>query len=698
MKWAGGMARAGLGALRSGLGTAAGLLLPLGLPVLGLLAAGWRTLRGARRRHDAEIERLHDRIWRLSESEERYRSLVEAQIAMIVQRDAEDRITFCNESFARLLGGRPETVIGTTGHLPLLEASPPVLLPDGSHGNDVAVRVDGAVRWFSVVETVVVGRSGRPERLSAGRDITERVESTRSLDEARSRAEAASVAKSRFLATVSHEFRTPLNGILGMAALLTETRLDPEQRTYVGAVRTSGEALLTLIDGILDFSKIEAGRLDLAAEPFDAGLLVEGVVELLAPRAQDKGIEIAADIAEDLPARVVGDGDRVRQILLNLAGNAIKFTEAGGVGVGARREGEALVLAVHDTGPGIPPDRLPLLFEEFEQGDGSASRRHEGTGLGLAITRRLVTRMGGRIEVESRPGSGSCFTVILPLAVAEPPKEIRPAGTLAGRRVLVAAASPFEAPYLARRMGRAGAQVAHVASEALALAALSEGPPFDTVIADRALGDEAVRRIAGAARRSGAGRRIVLLSPFDRREFGSPASAGFDRYLIKPVRASSLLAHMATVEAPGPGAPPVEAAGAPVTAEGTGPRVLLAEDNPINALLARKALERLDADVTWARDGAEALALMQEAAVGGRPAYDLALLDIRMPRIDGLEAARRLRGFEQEQHLPRLRLVALTANAQAEDEAAARAAGFDGFLSKPLDLAALPPLLAGRAA
>ncbi|WP_298952598.1 ATP-binding protein [uncultured Methylobacterium sp.] len=680
------MGLAGLGTVGAALGVAAGLAL------VGL-AAGWRVLHGLRRRHDGEVERLHDRIWRLSESEDRYRSLVEAQIALVVQRDAEDRITFCNETFARFLGSRPEALVGSTRHLPVIEASPFVTLPDGSRSNDVAVAVDGGVRWFSVVETAVVGRTGRPERLSAGRDITERVETTRSLDEARSRAEAASVAKSRFLATVSHEFRTPLNGILGMAALLRETRLDPEQRTYVEAVRTSGEALLTLIDGILDFSKIEAGRLDLAAAPFAAGLLVEGVVELLAPRAQDKGIEIAADIAEDLPAQVTGDGDRVRQILLNLAGNAIKFTETGGVGVAAAWEDGALVLSVRDTGPGIPPERLPLVFEEFEQGDGSASRRHEGTGLGLAITRRLVTRMGGRIEAESRPGAGSRFTVVLPLPVAEPAPAGATAEFLAGRRVLVVADSPFGAPYLGQRMERAGAEVAVAASEAQAAAALAGGASFDAVIADRAFGDDAVRRIAAAARRAGVARRIVLLSPFDRREFGSPAAAGFDRYLIKPVRASSLLAHLATAPAPGCGAPDVPAPAAAVTRE-TGPRVLLAEDNPINALLARKALERLDAAVTWARDGAEALALMQAAALGEAPAYRLALLDIRMPRIDGLEAARRLRGFERERDLPRLRLVALTANVQAEDEAAARAAGFDGFLGKPLDLAALPPLLA----
>ncbi len=256
------------------------------------------------------------------------------------------------------------------------------------------------------------------------------------------------------------------------------------------------------------------------------------------------------------------------------------------------------------------------------------------------------------------------------------------------------AAAAFEAPYIARRLGRAGAEAVMVetADEA---AAILRTDGFDAVIADRALGDSAVRGIAAAARQAEVGRSIVLLSPFDRRDFGSPAAAGFDRYLIKPVRLTSLLARLAE-----PAPPPTLV---PRAQEGTlrpssrRPRVLLAEDNPINALLATKALERLGAVVLWARDGAEAVARLQEAACAG-PRFDLALVDIRMPILDGLEAARQVRAHESMHHLPRLRLVALTANVQAEDQAAALAAGFDGFLSKPLDLKALPPLLEARAA
>ncbi|MFD0936960.1 PAS domain-containing sensor histidine kinase, partial [Methylobacterium trifolii] len=393
------------------------LILPALIAAASLAVLAWR--RRPHRRAEAEAEHLHDRIWRIAESEDRYRALVEATMEVIVQRDSLQRITFANEGYARLLGRRPFDLVGASVDLEVLESRSVEIGPDGVRRIEARVLpVDGVPRWFAFVEMPIARGDEPMQWLRAGHDVTARVESARSLDVALARAEAANVAKSRFLATVSHEFRTPLNGILGMADLVLDTGLDAEQRTYVEAVRTSGQALLGLIDGILDFSRIEAGRLDLAAEPFDLPALAEGVVELLAPRAQDKGIEIALDVGEDLSGLVVGDADRMRQILVNLAGNAIKFTGSGGVGITLGRTGEGVVLSVSDTGPGIPEDRIPILFEEFEQGDGSASRRHEGTGLGLAITRRLVARMGGRIEADSKLGRGSTFRVTLPLAAA----------------------------------------------------------------------------------------------------------------------------------------------------------------------------------------------------------------------------------------------------------------------------------------
>lgn len=663
--------------------------------VLAALAAAIVLAALARRRaplaDGGEVERLQDRVWRLSESEERYRALVEATTEVIVQRDAHGRITFANAGFGRLVGAEPFALIGSTAEVEAIAQGAVLQRPDGVREVEIRLRpAGGAPRWFSFIDMPVPDAAGRVQWLRAGYDITARVEAARALDEALSRAEAANVAKSRFLATVSHEFRTPLNGILGMADLVLETGLDPEQRTYVEAVRTSGKALLSLIDGILDFSRIEAGRLDLAAEPFDLGAVVEGVVELLAPRAQDKGIEIALDIADHVPREVVGDADRVRQILINLAGNALKFTAQGGVGVVVDWVDDAVMLSIADTGPGIPPERIPRLFEEFEQGDDSASRRHEGTGLGLAITRRLVARMGGRIAASSTPGRGSLFTVSLPLPRTAS-GETQPAFVpLDGRRVLVVADSPFQAPYLARRLSRSGAAAVVVPTPEAGLAALA-GTRFDAVIADRALGDAAVRALALEAKRCGVRCSLVLLSPFDRREFGAPGAAGFDSYLIKPVRARSLFDRLLAPAAPAGAARPDGAGDGPGASPARRPvRVLLAEDNPINALLATRALERLGATVVPARDGHEALARIAEADSADLP-FDLALIDIRMPGLDGLETARRIRAGEAGR--APLTLVALTANAGREDERAARAAGFDGFLAKPLNLRALPAIL-----
>ncbi|MFL5214082.1 MAG: ATP-binding protein [Microvirga sp.] len=571
----------------------------------------------------------------------------------------------------------------------MIESGAPRIGPDGARVVDEAVRTLDGVRWLSWVETSIAGRGGAPELVRAGRDITERVAAERTLNEARAKAEAASEAKSRFLATVSHEFRTPLNGILGMAGLLLDTAPTPEQTTYIRAVKTSGQALLSLIDEILDFSKIEAGRIDLLAEPFDIRAVVEGVVELLAPKAQGKGIEIAAFVAPEVPARVIGDPDRLRQILVNLAGNAVKFTEAGGVGVIVEqgRDG-VLSLAVHDTGPGITEDRVPSLFEEFEQGDGELSRRHGGTGLGLAITRRIVERMQGEIAVDSTVGAGAVFRVSLPMPEAAPP----PAGErgFSGLRSLVLAQSPFEAPFIARRLREGGAEVALVETAVDALAKIAT-TRFGLVVVDCAFGEEVVRSVAEEARRAGIARKLILLSPFDRREFGSPAAAGFDGYLLKPVRAHSLFQQLAPV--PGATASPQAAGPARRAARGAASRVLLAEDNEINALLALKSLEKLGAIADWAKTGEEALALAESALSGERPAYGLVLMDIRMPGLDGFETTRRIRQLEQALGVARrLRIVALTANLRNADETSA-AAGFDGFLAKPFELAALEALL-----
>ena len=474
-------------------------------------------------------------------------------------------------------------------------------------------------------------------------------------------AEDALRAKTTLFATLTHELRTPLNGILGMAGLLDLGKLEPNAKSYVGAIKQSGELLLELITEILDYSRLEAGHVELDSAPFDPEATMQSVAELLSPRARDKGLEIAVCVRADAPARVIGDDGRLRQILFNLAGNAVKFTETGGVVIEmAPRPNGRIRFNVRDTGPGVVPEKQALIFEEFTQADAGVSRRHGGAGLGLAIVKKLALAMGGEVGLVSRPGFGASFWVELPLGAA--PSEAAPL-SLAGVRICVVSPSLLIM------------QTLRAVAVSLGATPIERGDYADIVLFDWHDGVDGEE--IDALRRNS--RAVIALAPQEQRQIiDACRAAGIEHYTLKPVRRGSLVERVraALGENSTPAAPkPIAPAPAQQTLHGL--RVLLAEDNPINALLARTLLSRAGCVVTTVQDGEEAVAAASDVV------FDLILLDIRMPRLDGFEAAIRIRaGAGPSAAAP---MIALTADAGDEERARAAKAGMDDFITKPID-------------
>jgi signal transduction histidine kinase/DNA-binding response OmpR family regulator len=614
--------------------------------------------------------------------------------------DREERLLTCNQRYREMFpDSAPHIQPGVTFEALLRHGLASGHVPDAA-GREEAW-LDDRLRAFRSADTVAENKlaGGRvilesdhvtPDggRVGLRTDITQMREQQAALEAARKAAEAANRAKSAFLANMSHEIRTPMNGVVGMAELLCDTALTEEQRLFAETIRSSGEALLVIINDILDYSKIEAERLTLRPEPFDLERTIHEVTMLLQPRAREKGIDLMIDFDMFLPTRYVGDPGRLRQVLTNLIGNAVKFTEKGHVltrvvGVEAEDGTQTLHVTVEDTGIGIAPEYLDHIFGEFNQVEDERNRKFEGTGLGLAITRRLIEHMGGAVWVDSEAGGGSCFGFRVTLPVAEDAGPMR--APVAVRRVLAVDDQFINRTILERQLAPCGITVTLCRSGAEVLERLASDAPYDVVLTDHDMPEMDGPTLLQLIRASGNPVPVMLLSshPMGLGE----ATRAFAAVLQKPILRSDLYRHLQALTTPAE--PDVAEAPSVPHSDLRQMRILAAEDNRTNQLVFQKMVRDMDIDLVFADNGRIAVDLFESF----QP--DLIFMDISMPEMDGKEAARTIRALGGAG--AKVPIVALTAHAMDGDAEAILAAGIDRYLTKPLRKTAIEGALAEHA-